>query len=93
MNMLKLNLMFWVAGLTAGIVLMERWRRHGGRYVPVESLDEEGDTSPVSTAPSTPAAKPSTSALILAGVKADAERARRSVNQLRSLVGPSHGPA
>ncbi len=31
MDSIKLNLKFWLAGLIAGVILMERWRRHGGQ--------------------------------------------------------------
>ena len=51
MKSIQTNLMFWVAGLVAGLVLMERWRRHGGRYVPVESVEAYVAPSAI-TAPS-----------------------------------------
>ena len=76
MESIKTNLMFWLAGLVAGVVLMERWRRHGGRYVPVESVEAVAASS-TSTAPAASGDKPRMSASILAGAKADAERARR----------------
>ncbi len=80
MKSIKVNLMFWVAGWVAGVVLMERWRRHGGRYVPVESVEADAASS-ASTAPSASVDKPRISALIVAGAKADAERARRLLKQ------------
>ncbi len=80
MKSIKMNLMFWVAGWVAGVVLMERWRRHGGRYVPVESVVAVAASS-ASTAPSASHDKPRTPALIVAGAKADAERVRRLLKQ------------
>jgi hypothetical protein len=80
MRSIKVNLMFWVAGWVAGVILMERWRRHGGRYVPVESVDAVAASS-ASTVPSASDGKRRTSALIVAGAKADAERIRRLLNQ------------
>ena len=80
MNSIQTNLMFWVAGLVAGLVLMERWRRHGGRYVPVESVEAYVAPSAI-PAPSESDAKPRTSALIVKGAKADAERVGRLIKQ------------
>ncbi len=60
---IKLNLKFWLAGLVAGVVLMERWRRYGNRNV---ALPDE---------------KPKASTMIVAGAKADAERAKRLLKQ------------
>jgi hypothetical protein len=61
MKSLNLNFKFWLAGVIAGVILMERWRRYGARSVPAE--------------------KPKTSSLIVAGAKADAERAKRMLKQ------------
>ena len=92
MKSIKVNLMFWVAGWVAGVVLMERWRRHGGRYVPVESV-EAVSASSASTAPSASHDKPRTSALIVAGAKADVERVRRLLNQAMPSRSDSAGAA
>ena len=64
MNSIKMYLMFWLTGLVAGVVLMERWRRHGGRYVPVESVEAawHGQRARLRRRPTT---SPRTSALIV----------------------------
>ena len=80
MEWIKTNLMFWLAGLVAGVVLMERWRRHGGRYVPVESVVAVAASS-ANTAPPASHDKPRMPTLIVAGVKADAARVRRLLKQ------------
>ena len=80
MKSIKVNLMFWVAGWVAGVVLMERWRRRGGRYVPVESVEAVAAAT-ASTAPPASPAKPRMPALIVAGAKADAEHVRRLLKQ------------
>jgi hypothetical protein len=90
MKSIKLNAMFWLAGLVAGVVLMERWRRHGGRYVPVQDVGD-GFDAPATPGSAVSKSKPKTSARILSGAKADAERARDSVTTLISRVG-SGGP-
>ena len=87
MTSIELNVRVWLAGLVTGVVLMERWRRHRGRYVPVADLGSDVN-APAASAASTPSAdKPSMSTLILSGAKADAERARRSLNMVISRVG------
>ena len=87
MTSVELNVRFWLAGLVAGMVLMARWRRHGLRYVPVEDLGSDVNAPAISTASTASADKPSVSALILSGAKADAKRARRSLSVLISRVG------
>ena len=92
MNSIKMYLIFWLTGLVAGVVLMERWRRHGGRYVPVESVEAALARS-ASTAPAASDDKPRTSALIVAGAKADAERVRRLLKQALPARFDSDGAA
>jgi hypothetical protein len=75
MKSIKVNLMFWLAGFVAGVVLLERWRRHGGRYVPVPD-GMPGDFGASST---TAPAKPRMSAAIIAGAKADAAKAKNLI--------------
>jgi hypothetical protein len=79
MDSIKTNLKFWLAGMIAGIVLMERWRRYGRRNVPVaESVREDDvEASSMTTASTESAVKPKASALIVTGARADAERVRR----------------
>ena len=90
MTSVELNVRFWLAGLVAGLILMARWRRHGARDVPVQDLGSDVN-APAASTPSTPTTastnKPSVSALILSGAKADAIRARRSLDTLITRVG------
>jgi hypothetical protein len=78
MNSIKVNLMFWLAGLTAGVMLMERWRRHGGRYLPVEPAPPATSTESFSSAP---AGKPKMSTMIVTGAKSDVDRIRRLITK------------
>jgi len=78
MDSIKINLKFWLAGLIAGVILVERWRRRGGRNVPVtEDVRRDADASPTTTALTESPDKPKVPALIVAGAKADFERVRR----------------
>jgi hypothetical protein len=72
MKSLNLNFKFWLAGVIAGVILMERWRRYGARSA------RAGDAVAAST---TSSEKPKASSLIVAGAKADAERAKRLLKQ------------
>lgn len=76
MTSMRTLVLFWVAGLLAGIVLMERWRRHGGRYVPVEAI-VEGSVVVSTEAADVPTARPNLVGLVITGAKLDAERIRR----------------
>ena len=93
MTSVELNVRFWLAGLVAGLILMARWRRQGARDVPVADLGSDVN-APAASTPSTATTastastnKPSVSALILSGAKADAIRARRSLDTLITRVG------
>ncbi len=82
MDSMKINLKFWFAGLIAGAVLVERWRRYGRRNVPVaESVRGDVEASSKTAAPSVSAAKPKVSTSIVTGAKADAERLRRMIGR------------
>ena len=69
-------IIFWVAGLIEDDV-MERWRRHGGRYVPVEDVLVGMDVVATEPDPGPLTARPSWFALVITGAKLDAERIRR----------------
>ena len=76
---LKTYLVVWLSGVFAGLILVERWRRAGARGVPVaESVEDV--TEPA--AASAPLEKPKVSALVIAGAKADVQRARRLLDQM-----------
>lgn len=96
MTSVELNVRFWLAGLVAGLILMARWRRQGARDVPVADLGSDVNAPAASTASTATKVtkvttvttdKPSASALILSGAKADAIRARRSLDTLITRVG------
>ena len=75
MKSMRAYLIFWLSGAIAGVILMERWRRHGGQYVPVEPVPtpdvEAPPTGPLPTAAATTAA---VVGQVVAGAKLDAER-------------------
>ena len=75
MRSIRAFAIFWLSGVIAGVVLMERWRRHGGRYVPVEP--EAPAFSSVTVASTGSAGQPNVVRLVVAGAKLDAERVRQ----------------
>ena len=93
MDSLKMYLAVWLSGLAVGMVLMERWRRTGG--LSVAAADDFGQavgTGTASTPMEAPADQPPVSAVILAGAKADAQRARQLLDRVMpwgSTSGPS----
>ncbi len=83
MNSMKTYVTVWLSGLIAGLILVERWRRAGDRAVSAE--ESAGfETGTAGTATTVSPDKPPVQALVVAGVKADAERARHLLQQ----VGP-----
>jgi len=75
MKSMRILLVVWLSGIIAGVVLMERWRRHGGRYVPVETIEVSVETSPPGSMSAT--RRPNVVGLVVTGAKLDAERVRR----------------
>jgi hypothetical protein len=76
MDSMKMFLAGWLSGLAVGLVLSERWRR--SVLVPAaENVGEAVDTDTASTAMKMSADQPKVSAVIVAGAKADVERARQ----------------
>lgn len=75
MKSIRAFAIFWLSGVIAGVVLMERWRRHGGRYVPVEP--EAPAFSSVTVASTGSAGQPNVVRLVVTGAKLDAERVRQ----------------
>jgi len=78
MNKLKTHLIVWLAGLIAGLILMERWQRQTDLQLLEDGVDDADETK----AERTPAkaladAQPRVTTVIVAGAKADAERARQ----------------
>ena len=79
----KTYLVVWLSGVIAGLVLVERWRRQGARAVPAaEPTGGATETTVVTTISSTPVEKPTLSALIATGLKADAQRVRGVLDQM-----------
>lgn len=81
MMSVRFYLAFWVSGLIAGIVLMERWRRHGGRYVPVDAVVTESTVeAPRTGTPQTETVtKPGIVGQVVAGARLDAERVAQRI--------------
>ena len=75
MKSMKTYLIVWLAGLFAGLALMERWQRTTGAQAP--AAGNGGDTLDADAAATVPADQPRGAAVIVAGAKADAERARQ----------------
>ena len=92
MNSMKTYVTVWLSGLIAGLILVERWRRAGGRVV---SADESAwgslETGTAGTASNVSPDKPPVQALVAAGVKADAERARHLLQQVGPWASTSAG--
>lgn len=80
MKSMRILLVVWLSGIIAGVVLMERWRRHGGRYVPVETFEVSVETAP-SGSTSSPTRRPNVVGLVVTGAKLDAERVRRRLRR------------
>jgi hypothetical protein len=74
MKSMRAYLIFWLSGAIAGIILMERWRRHGGRYVPAEPVAAPDVGVPPSRPPTAVANTASVVGQVVAGAKLDAER-------------------
>jgi hypothetical protein len=90
MDSIKLNLKFWLAGLVAGVILVERWRRYGGRNISVPNSGRgDVDASSTTAAPTASADKPKLSASIVTGAKADAERVKRLIARGDAVTAPS----
>jgi hypothetical protein len=83
MDSLKTYLTVWVSGVVVGLVLMERWRRTGGLSVPpAENVGEAVEIDTASARGKGSADHPRVSAVIVAGAKADARRARQLLERV-----------
>ena len=93
MNSIKMYLAGFFAGLVAGVLLVERWRRTGSRLIAAEEdAPHDADAANAGTTRATAAAKPKPVASIVAGAKADAGRARQVVNDVVSRSGSAAQP-
>ena len=89
MKSVRVYLVFWLSGLIAGVILVERWRRNGDLDVAAEPTTPGTlDGSTGSTGSTAPAKKPNLVGLDVTGAKLDAERVRQRVTQAK---GPAAG--
>jgi hypothetical protein len=84
MKSMRVYLVFWLSGLLAGVILVERWRRNGEVSVPVEpGVPDPLGSSIGSTGSVAPAKRPNLVGLVVNGAKLDAERVRQRVAQAK----------
>ena len=93
MKSMKTYVIIWLAGLVAGLALMERWQRTTELQAP--GTGSAGATTDPDAAPTAPADQPRGAAVIVAGAKADADRARQVLVRMspwasRSAPIPAH---
>ncbi len=81
MNAMKLYVLIWLSGLITGIVLMERWRRRGGRTLRVELDGPEWNTPTTGTGADAPTRGPNLARVVVSGAKLDAASARRWITR------------
>jgi hypothetical protein len=83
MDSIKTYFIVWISGVFVGVVLLERWQRTSGLRVPAaENPGEAVETEAASTPEGVSADHPKVSAVIVAGAKADAQRARQLVERV-----------
>ena len=82
MNSIKTYLAVWLAGLVVGLALMERWRRTGLGVTAAENVGQAVDTEAAGTPRQASADQPRMSAVVVAGAKADAQRARQLLDRV-----------
>jgi len=70
MESVKTYLIVWLCGLVTGLILLEHWQRRSGLQVPA------AENAGVDVEPDAASKGMKVSAVIVTGVKADAERAR-----------------
>ena len=83
MDSIKTYFIVWLSGLFVGVALLERWQRTSGLRVPAaENVGEAVETDAATTPETVSAAHPKVSAVIVAGAKADAQRARQLLERV-----------
>ena len=80
MSSMRTLAIFWISGMIAGMILMERWRRHGADYVPMQVTAPD---SALDAASSADASRPNLVGLVVTGAKLDAQRVKTRVGQIR----------
>lgn len=89
---MRVYLVFWLSGLIAGVILVERWRRNGDLAVVVDpGTPETLDSSPSGAGSSAPTKKPNLVGLVVTGAKIDAERVRQRVTSAKGSTDPATG--
>ena len=92
MKSMKTYLIVWLGGLVAGLALMERWQRTSGLQAP--AAGEAGETVDGDGVATVPADQPrGGAAVIVAGAKADAERARQMLVRMTPWASAAPTPA
>ena len=91
MKSMKTYLIVWLGGLVAGLALMERWQRTSGLQVP--AAGDAGKTIEADAAATVLADQPRGAAVIVAGAKADAERARQMLVRMTPWASAAPTPA
>jgi hypothetical protein len=92
MKAMRVYLVFWLSGLIAGVILVERWRRNGDLAVVVEpGTPQTLDSSPSQAGSSAPAKKPNLVGLVVSGAKIDAERVRQRVTSAKGSTAQATG--
>ena len=76
MKSMKTYVVVWLAGVLAGFILMERWQRASGVQPPAGPNVGDDEQDAAGTAVSESADQPKTATVIVAGARADAQRAR-----------------
>ena len=90
MNTIRTYAILWFSGMIAGVIVMERWRRTGGRLIPTAPRAEDGVEMPTASSESTaPPGKPKVAAALVAGAKADAERVHDLVRRMMPFTSTS----
>jgi hypothetical protein len=93
MNSMKTYFTLWFAGLVAGVLIMERWRRTGRRLIPTsERAVDAVESAPATSALTMSPDKPRVSAVLVAGAKSDAVRVRHFVLRVTPWT-PDPSPA
>ena len=91
MKSMKAYLIVWLGGLVAGLILMERWQRTSGLQAPTAA--DAGEAVDADATGTVPADQPRAAAVIVAGAKADAERARQLLVRMAPWASSAPTPA
>jgi hypothetical protein len=91
MDSVKMFLSGWLSGVVVGLILSERWRRAAGLRTPeAEAVEGAVGTDAAMKSSAEPARAPT---VIVAGAKADAERAVQFFRRAMPFGSTSHRPS